>query len=54
MRGCLRWESLQSNLIYYHLEKDFNISRQEIPQKIENFTAAMEEIFNSGASTSKF
>lgn len=36
--------------IYYHLEKDFNISRQEIPQKIENFTAAIEEIFKSGAS----
>lgn len=35
--------------IYYHLEEDFNITRQEIPQKIEGFTAAIEHIFKSGA-----
>jgi hypothetical protein len=35
--------------IYYYLEKNFNISREEIPFKIEKFTEAIEEIFGIGA-----
>jgi len=36
--------------IYYHLEKGFNIKRQEIPCKIEVFTYAIEKIFGLGAN----
>ena len=35
--------------IYYHLENDFNIRRQDIPHKIEGFANAIEKIF--GAAT---
>lgn len=35
--------------IYYHLEKDFNINKQEIPSKIREFINAIEEIFGIGA-----
>ena len=34
--------------VYYHLEKDFDISRQDIPNKIEEFASALEEIFGPG------
>jgi len=36
--------------IYYHLEKGFNIKRQEIPCKIEDFAYAIEKIFGLGAN----
>jgi hypothetical protein len=35
--------------IYFHLEKTFGINKQEIPDKIEGFTNAIEEIFGLGA-----
>jgi hypothetical protein len=36
--------------IYFHLEKGFNIQRQEIPFKIEAFIFAVEKIFGIGAN----
>ena len=36
--------------IYFHLEKGFNIKRQEIPDKIADFKDAIEKIFGLGAS----
>ena len=36
-------------VIYFHLEKTFNIKRQDIPQKIEEFADAIEKIFGLGA-----
>ncbi len=35
--------------LYYHLEKGFNIKKQEIPKKTEAFINAMEKIFGQGA-----
>jgi len=35
--------------IYFHLEKSFNIKRQEIPCNLEVFADAIEKIFGSGA-----
>jgi len=35
--------------IYFHLEKSFNIKKREIPIKIEDFTEAIEQIFDCGA-----
>ena len=35
--------------IYFHLEKTFEIKKQDIPNKIEEFTNAIEEIFGLGA-----
>ena len=36
--------------IYFHLEKGFNIKKQEIPRKIEAFALAMEQLFGTGAN----
>jgi len=36
--------------IYFHLEKSFNIKRQEIPRKIKVFEHSMEKIFGLGAN----
>lgn len=36
--------------IYFYLDKNFSIKRQEIPYKIEPFKEALEEIFGVGAS----
>jgi hypothetical protein len=36
--------------IYYHLEKSFNLKKQEIPYSIEAFTGAIEKIFGLGAN----
>ena len=36
--------------IYFHLEKNFNVKKQEIPSKIEVFADAIEKIFGSGAN----
>ena len=36
-------------VVYYHLENDFRINRQDIPYKIEEFTDAIESIFGVGA-----
>jgi hypothetical protein len=35
--------------IYFHLEKSYGITRQDIPQKIEAFASAMEKLFGPGA-----
>ena len=36
-------------VVYFYLEKKFNISRREIPDKIEDFIEALEKIFGLGA-----
>lgn len=36
--------------IYFHLEKSFNIKKQEIPHKIEAFADAVQKIFGLGAN----
>jgi hypothetical protein len=36
--------------IYYHLDSSFCIKKQEIPDKVEAFTAALEKIFGLGAN----
>jgi hypothetical protein len=41
-------ESVKKSL-YYHLEKNFLIPRQDIPLRIEDFLCALERIFASGA-----
>ncbi len=35
--------------LYLHLERNFKISREDIPEEIEEFTKAIEEIFGTGA-----
>ncbi len=35
--------------IYFHLKKAFNVSRRDIPYKIEEFADAIEKIFGLGA-----
>lgn len=35
--------------IYFHLEKSFNISKEDIPRKIEVFAEAIEKVFGLGA-----
>ena len=35
--------------VYFHLEKTFNIEKQSIPQKIDEFVKALEKIFGLGA-----
>ena len=35
--------------VYFYLEKTFKIKRTEIPEKIEEFTNALEQIFGRGA-----
>jgi hypothetical protein len=37
--------------MYFHLEKTFNIKRWEIPQRIKDFSDALEKIFGLGAKT---
>ena len=36
--------------VYFHLQKDFNVRREEIPGNVEAFADAMEKIFGQGAS----
>lgn len=36
--------------IYFYLDKNFSIEKQEIPNKIEPFKEALEEVFGVGAS----
>jgi len=38
-----------TNAIYFHLENTFNISKQDIPYKIEEFADVIEKIFGLGA-----
>jgi hypothetical protein len=37
-------------VIYFQLENTFHIKKQEIPQRIDEFAAALEEIFGIGAT----
>lgn len=37
--------------IYFHLENTFNIKREEIPQRISEFSGALEKLFGIGART---
>jgi hypothetical protein len=37
--------------IYFHLEQTFNIKRLETPQRIKDFSDALEKIFGLGAKT---
>ena len=39
--------------LYFHLEETFNMNRQDIPYKIEEFTNAVEKIFGAGAKILK-
>jgi hypothetical protein len=36
--------------LYFHLEKTYNVKRNEIPYKLEEFADAIEKIFSVGAS----
>lgn len=36
--------------IYFHLAKSFNVRKEEIPERIETFAAAIEKIFGLGAN----
>jgi len=36
-------------VIYFHLEKKFKLTKQDIPSRIDDFTEAMENIFGVGA-----
>lgn len=36
--------------IYFHLDTTFNIKKDQIPQKVEAFVAAIEKIFGIGAN----
>lgn len=36
--------------IYFHLENSFHIKKQEIPDKIDAFASAIEEVFGLGAN----
>lgn len=35
--------------VYFHLEKNFNISRDDIPHRIDEFANALEKMFGLGA-----
>ena len=35
--------------IYFHIEKQFNMSRDEIPRDLEHFQIALEKIFGIGS-----
>lgn len=37
--------------IYFHVEKTFNLKQLEIPQRIKDFSEALEKIFGLGART---
>ncbi|MBN1357387.1 hypothetical protein JW988_01325 [Candidatus Bathyarchaeota archaeon] len=35
--------------IYFHIENKFNVARNEIPEKLEQFQGGLKEIFGAGA-----
>jgi hypothetical protein len=37
------------NAIYFHLQNNFNMSKNEIPKKIDEFSDILQKIFGSGA-----
>lgn len=40
---------LCSRALYFHLEHEYNVSKNEIPAKIGEFASALEQILGSGA-----
>jgi hypothetical protein len=38
-------------VVFFHLEGNFNIKKKEIPQKLVDFQAALEQIFGLGAKS---
>jgi len=36
--------------VYFHLQKNFNVRKEEIPCNVEAFAEAMEKIFGQGAN----
>jgi hypothetical protein len=36
--------------IYFHLDKDFKVKKEQIPSRLDDFTAAIESIFGMGAN----
>ena len=38
------------HVIYYNLENEFGLPKNEIPERIEDFTGAIETIFGKGAN----
>ena len=36
-------------VVYFYLEKNFNVKKQDIPDKIEEFTIVIERLFGHGA-----
>lgn len=47
--GLASLDESAKQAFYYHLEETFNINRQDIPYKVEEFTDAVEKIFGAGA-----
>ena len=43
------FKSFEKQEVYFFLETTFNISKKEIPQKMEDFGNALEKIFGVGA-----
>ena len=42
--------STATNVIYTHLESNYSIRKNEIAEKLESFSQAMQEYLNSGAA----
>jgi hypothetical protein len=47
--GLSLLEDCSKKVLYFYLEKTFKIKKQDIPEKIEEFTNAIEKIFGDGA-----
>lgn len=45
---CCLGETVKT-AIYFHLEKDFGITRNEIPDRLEDFSSSLEKQFGIGA-----
>jgi len=43
------FSNLDKQAVYLHLEKTYNIKKQEIPSKMDNFADAIEQMFGIGA-----
>lgn len=43
------FRALDKQEVYFHLKNAYNISKREIPRKIEEFAFAMEQIFGIGS-----
>ena len=42
--------SAAANVIYFYLEKDYSIKKDEIPEKLDSFCHAIQEYLNTGAT----